>query len=628
MSDRNKRIAFGALLYLALCTLVLVAPRLALQQPSEQSSISIASRERIGINSKDDCWLYNGADLIAYSDDHSTAKVYIMGDSGNVGIGGNLVVTGSLTAAAGGGAVGVWTLNATDNVTVGGGLDIVGALEVTGTSTFHGAHSWDSYLSAGNGILAAGNLTGTGSAGNLRYASGMFTTTLSSNSISVTTGITGATLALSGSGTVTGLLTAGNGIAAAGGISTSGSILDNSGSASITINTATITSTESVGGLLTASNGVLVRSGISMTGSILDESGSGSITMNSGTYSSTLAANTLNTTDAITAGSTLRSVGAAYLQSASVTDTLGVAGVGTFSSELYADNGFRVTGPITQVSGGAILSSAYVTGTLEVAGVTTLSGGYTWTGEGSASNGLNVTGNITQTGSGYNALFGNTVVSGTADLRGVVSSDGGNMLRLNENTVVTGTLTASGAGTFNDTLGVAGVSTFSSEVDADNGLRVTGGITQVSGSAILNSLAVTSTATANTFSATNNITVTNDLTVTGFVGMGGTYFAVSSTVDYTDSQTIIVVADKTIYPVTAGGPTATLDAAASISDGFYLGQIIMICNVDTVATHLLVIKDSANTVLGGDLTLDADGSVSAIAAWFWWDGANWRYMLM
>lgn len=47
-------------------------------------------REKISIDARDDAYLYNGADLYQYSDDHSTQKFHLDGATGNVDSEGSL----------------------------------------------------------------------------------------------------------------------------------------------------------------------------------------------------------------------------------------------------------------------------------------------------------------------------------------------------------------------------------------------------------------------------------------------------------------------------------------------------------------------------------------------------------
>ena len=53
-------------------------------------------REKISIDARDDALLYNGADLVMYSDDHATQKFTVDGATGNV-TGSGVVSTGAIT---------------------------------------------------------------------------------------------------------------------------------------------------------------------------------------------------------------------------------------------------------------------------------------------------------------------------------------------------------------------------------------------------------------------------------------------------------------------------------------------------------------------------------------------------
>ncbi len=290
-----------------------------------------------------------------------------------------------------------------------------------------------------------------------------------------------------------------------------------------------------------------------------------------------------------------------------------------------------------------------VSGDLQVAGAAVYSGGYSYSGQISAGNGLLVVNGISMTSgtayfnaasvtttlaskgqlsaeNGFLAAGGMTVTSGTALVNALVVSNTASVGALASGDMfVAGTIYGGSSGEqviFSQ--GQFTTTVTANTMEALAGITCTGPLLVNDGVATLAAVDVTSTATANTFQAADNVTVTHNLTVTGWAGLGGTYMAVSSTVDYTDSQTIVVVANKTIYPITSGGPTATLSATTSISDGYYLGQIIIVCNVDSVDSHLIVIKDNANTKIGGDLTLDVDGGSGNQAVWFWWDGSDWR----
>jgi hypothetical protein len=60
-----------------------------------------AVRERIAIDARSDSYLYNGADLYVYSDDHSTQKFHVDGATGNLDIEGTGNFAGAVTLQAG-----------------------------------------------------------------------------------------------------------------------------------------------------------------------------------------------------------------------------------------------------------------------------------------------------------------------------------------------------------------------------------------------------------------------------------------------------------------------------------------------------------------------------------------------
>lgn len=65
---------------------------LPVQLPEER-----AIRERVAFDARDDSYLYQGADLYFYSDDHSTQKLHIDGATGNIDAEGTLDVAGTAT---------------------------------------------------------------------------------------------------------------------------------------------------------------------------------------------------------------------------------------------------------------------------------------------------------------------------------------------------------------------------------------------------------------------------------------------------------------------------------------------------------------------------------------------------
>jgi len=97
-------------------TLFFISP-----QGLPESDIEARLREKISIDARDDAFLYNGADLKIYSDDHSTQKLHIDGATGNIDGEGTLDVAGAVTLS---GAVEGTTLAASADVDVGTWLNL------------------------------------------------------------------------------------------------------------------------------------------------------------------------------------------------------------------------------------------------------------------------------------------------------------------------------------------------------------------------------------------------------------------------------------------------------------------------------------------------------------------------
>ena len=80
-----------------------------------------------------------------------------------------------------------------------------------------------------------------------------------------------------------------------------------------------------------------------------------------------------------------------------------------------------------------------------------------------------------------------------------------------------------------------------------------------------------------------------------------------------------LTATASYQPVTvAGSAHTTSDATTAIANGAVAGALLIVCNED--GTYNVVIKDGANTKIGGDLTLTAgqDDCLTMI-----WNGADW-----
>lgn len=93
-------------------------------------------RERIAIDSRFDSYLYNGADLYVYSDDHTTATFHVDGATGNTTVAGTLTGSGTYTTTAlvvtgasdlvGNISSSTGAVSVTDNLYVSGTSDLVG----------------------------------------------------------------------------------------------------------------------------------------------------------------------------------------------------------------------------------------------------------------------------------------------------------------------------------------------------------------------------------------------------------------------------------------------------------------------------------------------------------------------
>jgi len=308
--------------------------------------------------------------------------------------------------------------------------------------------------------------------------------------------------------------------------------------------------------------------------------------------SSELEANTIASTDAVTVGGALRVVGTSIL-------TGNVTVIGTINgSNVYGD-GETFSVPIEGANG--LLLASNLTGTA-AAGVFRYATGYfTKTLD---TNSISVTTGIT---GATLALSGAAQVTGALNVAGVVSATGGGWVQGNWiGTATNGVLRYQSA-------------IITSTLDT-NAISVTTGITGAT-LALSGAAQVTGALSANTLSATDNITTSKALTATTFGGFGAVYGAISETVDYTSTQSIILntTSPKTYVLVTAGGPDAELDGTTSISDGTYAGQLLVIMNVDSTVGHTVIVKNSANTSIGKDRTLDSGDAMGLVwynSAWY------------
>lgn len=103
-------------------------------------------RERISIDAREDAYLWNGADLYVYSDDHSTQKFHVDGATGNLDAEGTLNVAGNLLSATGG-------ITITDAVNITSTLDVDSTANVDGAVTFNSTLDVDGNISSGTGAI-------------------------------------------------------------------------------------------------------------------------------------------------------------------------------------------------------------------------------------------------------------------------------------------------------------------------------------------------------------------------------------------------------------------------------------------------------------------------------------------
>ena len=99
------------------------------------------------------------------------------------------------------------------------------------------------------------------------------------------------------------------------------------------------------------------------------------------------------------------------------------------------------------------------------------------------------------------------------------------------------------------------------------------------------------------------------------VAIGGALGVVEGTAIPIASGGQITVTASTYLPITSSAGITT-SATTAISDGAYVGQILIIVNENAADT--IVIKNGANTHLTGDITLGNDDTLTLI-----WDGADW-----
>jgi hypothetical protein len=118
-----------------------------------------AVRERIAIDARVDSYVYNGADIYWYSDNHSSQTAHIAGDTGNVDVEGTANIAGAVTLQ--------------DDLTIAGALDADSTTAFADTVT----------LEAGSTLV--GSSTTTGTHGVVMAVSGSFTHAITETETSI-----------------------------------------------------------------------------------------------------------------------------------------------------------------------------------------------------------------------------------------------------------------------------------------------------------------------------------------------------------------------------------------------------------------------------------------------------------
>lgn len=384
-----------------------------------------------------------------------------------------------------------------DDVTIHGGTTsttvVVNNSGVTVTDSTNGQTF--AVDSSGNGTFAGnvgavnGNFSGNVGVGGTLTVTGL--TTLNGG-LGVTGGTTTDTLAVTSTSTFTGLATFNGGAVVNGGLTTDSIVntgaLDQQGNIS-----------NSTGNVVISDN-LNVNGDVAVTGS-LDQQGA-----------------IFNSTGNVTVGDNLVVTGNSTVQgNSTVNGDLQVDGYATFSgpwawvqNDLYVDDNTILRGAIYN-DGGANGGAVYVNDALTVTGATKLGSSLAVTGA-TTTNGITNTGNIgtttlTTTGSatignglivsaGGASITGNSTVTGTLGVTGLLTASGG---------VSTTTLTTSG----NATIG--------------GGLAVTGNYTTTNGNITTTNGTITGATLVSTgaTSVGTNLTVGGTATVTGLLSANG-----------------------------------------------------------------------------------------------------------
>ncbi len=386
------------------------------------------------------------------------------------------------------------------------------------------------------------------------------------------------------------------------------------------VGNASFDGTLTVGSQATLSNGLALTGNITMTGSAASMTVSGDLDVG-GNIKSTSGSVRINDTVLVTGTLGVSSqVSADGLYSTNAITTTGNATVvGLTVSGNVADSGtlFRVNDNAV-VSGSLTATGKGTFDNLAVTQNLTVTGSASYTS-------LTIAEPMQDSGTTFR-IADPLSVTGTLAVEGPVS-DHGTILRLEDNTLVTGTLGVSSQVSADGLYSTNAITTTSNATVV--GLTVSGNVADSGtllrindNSVITGSLGVSGQVTADGFKSTNAISSTGVLTVTNW----GTFYGVALLPGYTVAITTNGAINPTGYSLVLlsdNGAQATgnitLNATTSINDGTYIGQLLMIKFVDADGAGM-IIKNAANTKLpaAGDMTL----TVNDVVVLFW-DGTDW-----
>lgn len=171
-TERISRIMLAVALAAVLLAVMLVACSPLAPEPEHR-----AVRERIAIDARADSYVYNGADIKFYSDDHSTLKAYIDGATGHISTSGHITASSVVSTYN--------DLSISGDLKVGNGTPgdaamdgedayIEGDSEFDGSAYFDGAVDMDSVLAVGGDITLQNDETiGNGTNGLITLGGGL-----------------------------------------------------------------------------------------------------------------------------------------------------------------------------------------------------------------------------------------------------------------------------------------------------------------------------------------------------------------------------------------------------------------------------------------------------------------------